>query len=633
MRFYQKNNILSVTPKDYFFIFSVFLLITLTLLACWTTYTLYQATQLGREQQFIAQSNRLSRELTASFDYVTHIVKFLGEKVREDDARNLPRIATLLGGDFIDSEVARRQFSWAMFDWDTPDLFMRVSTRQGILKEPKSVAHRYYAQMAEKEPWVLHFDGADIGISSGQWVIPAGMGVTNKKGKFLGIISLGFNIANLTSNLEASIGASGLSFIVLNRNYQPVFQSADNIVQSPSFYKTPFALKGPLPAHREGFLPYPSDYGNIRYMYFQQMDHYPFIILMGYNTLSAGKELQEKLLPILTGILVFAFVSLGLILTLRHIVIRPIVMLSKTADQLAAGKDPGTFKFSHLYEIKNLSYHLLRVKRVLKREQRTHKKLAGLMEIIAAADKEKENFRSEIYAALRTPLAVLFHGTEITRRELLGPLNIKTYHHYLEAMHDAAKELKTFTSDVLYPTLMEIKPALDRCITLRQKMALEGQVTLQMDCPASLPPITVDPLRFRQVILSTLYYSLHNTFAKGRVVLEAAVDTLEQQKKFLRIIIRDNGAGLPEKERRYYVDSNHPKRPYDVPDTIHETQLGLSLIRHVVTLHQGSFSMDAHIGKGTIFTIVFPYKEETSPKPEETTDRTNVVVFRKSGKH
>ena len=81
---------------------------------------------------------------------------------------------------------------------------------------------------------------------------------------------------------------------------------------------------------------------------------------------------------------------------------------------------------------------------------------------------------------------------------------------------------------------------------------------------------------------------------------------LNKAKDFAEVVVKDSGIGIPSEEldkifnRFYRVDKSR---------TGEGTGLGLSLVKHIVDIHNGSISVKSELSVGTEFIIEFPLKD------------------------
>lgn len=618
--------------RDCFIIFSIIILIA-GLLSAGYIWSVYNSREKIKAQILQKQTTRIERELVTSFDYVSHLMKFLGEQIIKNDSIDPHKIAELLRSKLITNDVARKQYSWAMFDWDNPQNEMMVSTMYGVMQEPKSVAHRYFAKMAPKEPWKLHFDSPDIGISSGEWVIPAGMGVTNDKGEFVGMLSMAFNIAKFNQKIENTISDKGINFIILDANNTIALHSFDEKLQTVNkdFFKNALA-ENELPATGAGFLDKNVHYGNATYSYYSKLDGYPYTILIGYNNIIATKDFYETLVPGLIGIAVFATITFLLLFLFRYIIVKPVIRLSRTVDRMAAGEIVDNIRGCKTYEINNLAQQLLRVNHLIKSEKEARENLEEAIQIAKASDNEKEEFLKDMCTTLRKPLNIIFEGVEAIRCYKLGS-NLDSYDTQLHIILDAVKQLRTYTTDNIYPTDVNVQEVIEKSLIIQKKRASENSLTLTTDIQSSIPPIFADRLRIQQILLSVLHEAISYTPPQGNIHLMAAIEPASAQlPQILVIKIQDNGMGLDEEGRNDYLELVH-KHASDSNQITDSSQLSLQIIKHLVKLHKGSFTLEAKRGEGSTFTICFPYLKKTELITNagrlDTYDAPNVVSFNK----
>ncbi len=605
--------------QDYFTIFAG-IFITIMILSVWYTFSIYNSKENLKEQALFKQGNRINRELVSSFDYVTHLMRFMGKQVTSSNANDLKKIAAMLQGKLITSEYVREQFSWAMFDWSKPDKKIIVSTAYGILKTPIDVSYRNYAQMADKEPWILHFDPASIGVTSGQWIIPAGMGVADERGNLVGILSMGFNISKLTKNIESAIDKDTTSFVILDKDYKIAIHSTDNNPDriNRDYFK-PF-LQGLIGQNVYGNFNKEIEYNGVVYSSYIKVDGYPYTILMGYNKALAAQQLQETLLPGMIGYSIIGIVALALLLTLRKLIVAPVIRLSSIADKISKGEEVKKIRGGRTYEINNLALQIMKLKHSLTREQQIRKKQRELLKIIRDSDDEKESFLRELYHAMNNPLNIVIAGAEMLKSRQLGN-NMDAYNDYFEIMYQAGRQLESYTTDILNPTEVNVKELINRCVRLQKKKASETRLKVEVDVPDDIPPIMVDELRLRQILISTLGQALWCIQDFGTIKISVTAQKKKSGKPNKLIIkIEDDGLGVSESERTEQWERafGDPEKIYSYSRNPDITRLSFPIIRHLIKLHQGEFELKTVPRIGSTFTIILPYlskKElETSPR-------------------
>jgi len=107
-----------------------------------------------------------------------------------------------------------------------------------------------------------------------------------------------------------------------------------------------------------------------------------------------------------------------------------------------------------------------------------------------------------------------------------------------------------------------------------------------------------DPKLLRQILSNLLTNALKYSPNGDPVDLE-----LNREENQARIIIRDRGIGIPEKDQ---VNLFEPFHRAQNTGTINGTGLGLAIVKKAVDLHQGSISIQSQIDIGTIFTVTLP---------------------------
>lgn len=105
-----------------------------------------------------------------------------------------------------------------------------------------------------------------------------------------------------------------------------------------------------------------------------------------------------------------------------------------------------------------------------------------------------------------------------------------------------------------------------------------------------------DKERLRQVFINLLQNAIKYT-DEGKVEI-----LLEEEKKFVNIIIRDTGIGIPEEdlnrifERFYRVDKARSR-------AVGGTGLGLAIVKHIIEAHNSKILVNSKLGLGSEFSF------------------------------
>ena len=124
---------------------------------------------------------------------------------------------------------------------------------------------------------------------------------------------------------------------------------------------------------------------------------------------------------------------------------------------------------------------------------------------------------------------------------------------------------------------------------------------LSIEIDDHLPALNLDPQSIKLIINNLLQnaikYSPREKSIKIRVYRE---------KEFAVFEIEDNGIGIPKQEISH-IFKKFTRVPDNRVKTVEGSGLGLFLVRHAVDAHNGQIEVKSTVGKGTTFTIYFPF--------------------------
>jgi two-component system, OmpR family, phosphate regulon sensor histidine kinase PhoR len=113
--------------------------------------------------------------------------------------------------------------------------------------------------------------------------------------------------------------------------------------------------------------------------------------------------------------------------------------------------------------------------------------------------------------------------------------------------------------------------------------------------------VFADPEKIKQVLINLIDNSAKYTPADGSITI-----TAEKEDKEICITISDTGIGIPNEdlprifERFYRVDKTRSR-------DMGGSGLGLSIVKHILELHNSRISVESETGKGSKFVFYLPY--------------------------
>lgn len=241
-----------------------------------------------RNQNISRSAASAVKTIDIAFDEAEYLLKFMAKSIRDDRSpRNIELTLTNYKADQRTSALA----DWNYVSWITPQRNITINSRAGILILPAAInKSRPALELAFKTPGRLFIGKPDLGIVSGQRIIPTSMGVADNAGKIIGVLHWTFMAKSMESKLQEAIN-NDLKFIIVDKVTKDVLIATDKIAQS-SFQGD--ELKA----------------GGFTYRIIQQSDKSPFAIAIGYDSALDLTTLGEKLLlgiTLLAGIGLLCF--------------------------------------------------------------------------------------------------------------------------------------------------------------------------------------------------------------------------------------------------------------------------------------------------------------------------------------
>lgn len=218
----------------------------------------------------------------------------------------------------------------------------------------------------------------------------------------------------------------------------------------------------------------------------------------------------------------------------------------------------------------------------------------------------QRRFLADISHELRTPLTVIIGNIDLIRR--MGASDKES----INSIESEAQRLNRMVGDLLLLAQAESgKIPLDKQIVeldtlllevLQQMQVLAGEkVRLNL---ADIDQVLIygDFDKLKQVMVNLIGNAVKYTPEGGEVTI-----SLAKEENFARMMVRDNGPGIPEKDiphifERFYRGEKSRQRTSDGKGF----GLGLSIVYWIVRNHKGIIDVESQMGEGTVFIVKLP---------------------------
>lgn len=132
--------------------------------------------------------------------------------------------------------------------------------------------------------------------------------------------------------------------------------------------------------------------------------------------------------------------------------------------------------------------------------------------------------------------------------------------------------------------------------TLALYVGLFREVKIETVAPPGMPLVRVDPEQIRRVIINLVDNAIEAMERTGLIAVEVQHAAAE---RVARVIVADNGPGIPASEReKLFMPYYSTKR--------RGSGLGLAIVRRIVAEHGGSIDVADNVPRGTRFILELP---------------------------
>jgi signal transduction histidine kinase/CheY-like chemotaxis protein len=236
------------------------------------------------------------------------------------------------------------------------------------------------------------------------------------------------------------------------------------------------------------------------------------------------------------------------------------------------------------------------------------------------ASQHKSQFLAGMSHELRTPLNAIIGLTEMMvanaarfgTEKAQGPL---------QRVHRAGTHLLGLINQVLdlskieagkldlSPESVSIPPLVDEVVGTARQLAEQNGNRLVVECAADLAPLTVDPMRLRQILLNLLSNACKFT-KNGEVALTVQPREIDGGN-VVEFAVRDTGIGMTA-EQQAKLFEEFTQAEASTARRFGGTGLGLAITRKLARMMGGEVTVTSEAGQGSVFTVRLPGQQQAA---------------------
>lgn len=305
------------------------------------------------------------------------------------------------------------------------------------------------------------------------------------------------------------------------------------------------------------------------------------------NTVQQFGEMRY-FIAILFGLtLLFSFLTL---LVSTRFIVNPIKELTAATKKIAAGNYHLKLKTNRKDEIGRLAQYFMKM------SENLHK-----------TEENRQQFVSNVSHEIQSPLTSIRGFSETLRND---DLSKEDRDRYLSIIEKESRRLSVLSNQLLTLSFLDSEINRDKkgsfdlhdqlkdVISTTEWQWREKDLTIKLESSSII--VFGEPSLIHQVWMNLFTNAIHYTNNGGTITIQT-----RKKNEEVQVIFKDTGVGIAEENLTYIFD-----RFYIVDEartrTDSSTGLGLSIVKKVIALHDGTIMVESELGKGTTFVVSLP---------------------------
>ena len=232
-------------------------------------------------------------------------------------------------------------------------------------------------------------------------------------------------------------------------------------------------------------------------------------------------------------------------------------------------------------------------------------------ERLAEANRLKSEFISIVSHQLRSPLSNLKWTIELLTSGKLGKIEEKQVE-YFKIIRENSNRMHELVSDLLTVSRIEsaklpfkkqrfsMQEFVNKLIMEYKPLASASNVEVTFKEVDNLPEVSSDPSRIKLVMENFLDNAIRYVNEKGKVEIK-----LSQENNNIRFSVKDNGVGIPEKDKKY-IFQKFFRSGNVLKYQTKGSGLGLYISKAMIKKAKGKIGFQSEEDKGSTFWFTIP---------------------------
>jgi two-component system, cell cycle sensor histidine kinase PleC len=230
-----------------------------------------------------------------------------------------------------------------------------------------------------------------------------------------------------------------------------------------------------------------------------------------------------------------------------------------------------------------------------------------------AANIAKSRFLAQMSHELRTPLNAILGFSEVMANELFGAHAVPAYKDYANDIHHSGVHLLGLINEILDLSRIEagryelnedvvaLVQVAAECHHLLKLRATNRNITIHDLFEPDMPRLWADERAMRQICLNLLSNAIKFTPQGGAIWLKVGWTAAGGHY----LSVKDTGPGIPEHEIPIVLDA-FGQGSNAIKSAEQGAGLGLPIVKSLIELHGGTFSLKSKLREGTEVVVTFP---------------------------